>query len=78
MALEVVLVEQDKLDELLIPLIFIRAKSKVNFYIRSISILIFFLWPYSTWVPNVPLFRSNSTLILRPISTIFISLGLIP
>ena len=51
-ALEVVLVEQDKLDELLIPLIFIRAKSKVNFYIRSISILIFFLWSYSTWGPK--------------------------
>ena len=51
-ALEVVLVEQDKLDELLIPLIFNRAKSKVNFYIRSISILIFFLWPYSTWGPK--------------------------
>ena len=51
-ALEVVLVEQDKLGKLLIPLIFNRAKSKVNFYIRSISILVFFLWPYSTWGPK--------------------------
>ena len=77
-ALEVVLVEQDKLDELLIPLIFIRAKSKVNFYIRSISILNVFLWPYSTWGTKSPFFRPNSIVILRPISTIFISLGLIP